>query len=68
MKVKKIAECILSTSKNGDKNTKILAEATTDRLWGTGIQLRDRSALDTGKWSGVGWLSRMLTTIRDEQG
>ena len=47
---------------------KILAEATTDRLWGTGVQLRDRSALDTGKWSGVGWLSRMLTTIRDEQG
>ena len=47
---------------------KILSEATTDRLWGTGVRLRDRSALDTGKWSGVGWLSRMLTTIRDEQG
>ena len=47
---------------------KILAETTTDRLWGTGVQLKDRSALDTGKWSGVGWLSRMLITIRDEQG
>ena len=47
---------------------KILAEATTDRLWGTGIRLRDRSALNTGKWSSVGWLSRMLITIRDEQG
>ena len=46
---------------------KTLAEATTDRLWGTGVRLRDRSALDTGKWSGVGWLSRMLITIRDEQ-
>ena len=47
---------------------KTLAEATTDRLWGTGIQLRDSSALDTGKWSGIGWLSRMLIMIRDEQG
>ena len=46
---------------------KTLAEATMDRLWGTGIRLRDRSALDTEKWSGVGWLSRMLITIRDEQ-
>ena len=27
---------------------KILAEATTDRLWGTGIQLRDTCALISG--------------------
>ena len=46
---------------------KILAEATTDRLWGTGIRLQDSCALDTEKWSGTGWLSRMLITIRDEQ-
>ena len=46
---------------------KLLAEATTDRLWGTGIRLRDSCALDTEKWSGTGWLSRMLITIRDEQ-
>ena len=46
---------------------KILAEATTDRLWGTGIRLRDSCALDTEKWSGTGWLSRMLIMIRDEQ-
>ena len=46
---------------------KILAEAITDRLWGTGIRLQDSCALDTGKWSGTGWLSRMLITIRDEQ-
>ena len=45
---------------------KILAEATTDRLWGTGIQLWDTCALDTEKWSGTGWLLRMLITIRDE--
>ena len=46
---------------------KILAEATQDRLWGTGIKLRDTCALDTEKWSGPGWLSRMLHTIRSEQ-
>ena len=46
---------------------KILAEATQDRLWGTGIKLHDTCALDTEKWSGPGWLSRMLHTIRSEQ-
>ena len=46
---------------------KVLAEVTTDRLWGTGIRLWDTYALDIEKWSGTGWLSRMLITIRDEQ-
>ena len=43
---------------------KLLAEATTDRLWGTGIALRDSCALQTDKWHSTGWLSHM--TIRDE--
>ena len=46
---------------------KILAEAMTDHLWVTGIRLRDTCALDTEKWAGPGWLSRMLITIREEQ-
>ena len=45
---------------------KTLAEATLDKLWGTGIRLRDRNVLDTEKWSGAGWLSKMLITIRNE--
>ena len=45
---------------------KILAEATTDRLWGTGIALWDSCALQTDKWHSSGWLSCMLMTIRDE--
>ena len=45
---------------------KILAEATLDRLWGTGITLRDTNALNTGKWNSTGWLSKMLLTIRDD--
>ena len=43
---------------------KILVEATTDRLWGTGIKLRDTSALDTDKWAGPGWLLKMLLMIK----
>ena len=46
---------------------KILAEATQDRLWGTGIKLHDTCALDIEKWTGPGWSSRMLHTIRGEQ-
>ena len=46
---------------------KILAEATADCLWGMGLRLQDTYALDTEKWAGPGWLSRMLITIRDEQ-
>ena len=45
---------------------KTIAEATTDKIWGTGITLRDSSALQTDKWHSPGWLSRMLMTIRDE--
>ena len=45
---------------------KTLAEATLDRLWGTGIALRDTNALDTGKWNSTGWLSKMLLAIRDD--
>ena len=45
---------------------KILAEATTDRLWGTGTALRDTCAQDTEKWNSPGWLSHMLIAIHDE--
>ena len=45
---------------------KVLAEATTNRLWGTGIALWDSCALQTDKWHSSGWLSHMLMTIRDE--
>ena len=45
---------------------KVLAEVNRDRTWGTGIHLRDPSALDRGKWQVNGWLSDMLMTIRVE--
>ena len=45
---------------------KIIVEATLDKLWGTGIQLRDNDALNPEKWHNTGWISSMLSTIRDE--
>ena len=45
---------------------KILAEASSDKLWGTETQLHDNKALDSSKWENPGWLSEMLLKIRDE--
>ena len=45
---------------------KLVAEATTDRMWGTGIHLRDSNALDRKRWTSNGWLSDMLMSTRSE--
>ena len=45
---------------------KMLVEASTDRLWGTGISIRDIHVLDNKKWHERGWLSDMLHIVRDE--
>ena len=45
---------------------KTLAEASTDRTWGTGIGLRDIDALKQDQWHTPGWLSNMLQRIRQE--
>ena len=45
---------------------KMLVEASTNRLWGTGISIRDTHVLDNKKWHGRGWLSDMLHIVRDE--
>ena len=42
-----------------------ITEASSDKTWGTGIPLRDRTALVQDKWESQGWLSKMLHTIRD---
>ena len=45
---------------------KSLAEASTDRVWGTGISLQDPNALNQDQWHSTGWLSNMLHRIREE--
>ena len=44
---------------------KILVEATTDSMWGTGVPLTNPKALDKNEWINCGWMSDMLRTIRD---
>ena len=44
----------------------ILAKASKDKIWGTGIPLRDANALCTDKWENRGWLSKILHGIREE--
>ena len=45
---------------------KTLAEARIDKLWATGIPLRDKDALVKSNWESPGWLSKILTKIRDD--
>ena len=45
---------------------KTLVEASSDKLWGTGIPMNDTHALDTSRWHGVGWMSNILGTIHEE--
>ena len=42
---------------------KTIVEATTDKLWGTGISLCDHQSLNPDKWHNKGWMSTMLTEI-----
>ena len=44
----------------------MIAEASRDKLWGTGISLNDKDALSREKWNSPGWLSRILIGIRDD--
>ena len=44
---------------------KTLVEATLDKQWGTGVRLRDPNVLNKEKWYGTGWMSSILSTIRD---
>ena len=45
---------------------KLLVEASTDKLWGTGVGLRDSNVLTRKHWMGHGWLSKILHHIRDD--
>ena len=45
---------------------KTLVEASNDRLWGTGISLKDTHVLDSRRWHGKVWLSEMLHIVRED--
>ena len=52
--------CLLATS------NKLLAEASVDTLWVIGLQLHHKDVLNRSKWTSVGWMSKVLMKIRDE--
>ena len=53
-------------SKLKSTTPKILAEATPNRLWGTGVGLCDKNALEMNNWTSPGWLSKMLLNISSD--
>ena len=70
-------KCIIGLKEKFDQNPllksmlvatkpKLLVEASTDKLWGTGVGLRDTNVLNCVHWSSHGWLSKMLHLIRDD--
>ena len=42
-----------------------IAEATFDKLWGTGIPIHEQHSADKEKWHGVGILSEILMEIHE---
>ena len=45
--------------------TLILAEATRERLWGTGVGLHETGCLDNQSWTGTGIMGTALMKVRD---
>ena len=45
---------------------KTIVEATTDKLWETGISLHNHQSLNPDKWYNKGWMSIMLMEICDD--
>ena len=45
---------------------KTIVEETYDKAWGTGIPLDSPDALIEEKWCTKGWMSDILTAIRDQ--
>ena len=44
---------------------KLLVESSADKIWGTGIPLKEKNALNKEKWHNTGWLATMLMNMRD---
>ena len=45
---------------------KVIAETSSDTLWGTGIPLNSPDALVEDTWENRGWMHKILTRIRTE--
>ena len=45
-------------------NNQTLVEASADKVWGTGIPLKDDNCLNTDTWNGIGILGEILMELR----
>ena len=45
---------------------KLVVEVSKDKVWGTGVSLRDVNVLNQNHQNGEGWLSEMLMSIIQE--
>ena len=55
-----LANFLLST------NDEVLAEATFDKVWGTGVPLHCRDCTDRTQWHGIGIMGEILMAIQEE--
>ena len=55
-----ILQKLLSTTKPGT-----IVEATRDTIWGTGIPLTNKDALNEEQWNSKEWINKLLTEIMD---
>ena len=55
-----LANLLLSTK------DEILAEATFDKVWGTGIPLHQKECTDRSQWNCTGIMGEILMAVREE--
>ena len=46
--------------------TKVIVEATVDKIWGTGVPLKSKECLQESSWHGRGLMSNLLEKVRYE--
>jgi ribA/ribD-fused uncharacterized protein len=52
--------CLLSTG------SRVLAESSPDKRWGTGFEIDSQQSLDPSKWTGQNWLGKCLMEVRSK--
>ena len=55
-----ILQKLFSTTK-----PRTIIEASRDTIWGTGILLTKKDALNEEQWNSKGWMNKLLMEIRD---
>ena len=54
-----LLDLLLTTNKN-------IYEASPDRLWGTGVHIKNVNALSSSNWQGVGLMHQIYSKVKGE--